>query len=295
MKNGVRAMLSGVFAAAALAAVAVEEGPVRILMIGNSFSTRMAAKLPPVIESMGRKIEISSLFIGGCSLKRHWENVEKASDPAFKPYRLTAYRSGKMAPEAKANIPDALKSGKWDIVTIQQSSAESWRPETYEPYTTKLIAKIRELAPQAKIVLQETWSYSKWDGRLKRWGFDQNAMYEKLHAAYGKIAKEHGLEVIPTGTAVQLFRKSLPVKYGERSNGGDVCGEDRFVQGKDGKWHHKGDSPHMNYRGDYLQSLVWAAKLFNLDVRNCTFAPKNIDVKDAALMREVAMNAVKGE
>ena len=35
-----------------------------------------------------------------------------------------------------------------------------------------MIAKIHELAPQAKILVQETWSYTPWDKRLKKWGIE---------------------------------------------------------------------------------------------------------------------------
>ena len=91
-------------------------------------------------------------------------------------------------------------------------------------YGDKLVAKIRELAPTAKIVVQETWSYTPWDRRLGKWKIDQNEMYERLHDAYADFASMYSFDVIPMGTAIQQWRRQLPVKYTENSYGGDVVG-----------------------------------------------------------------------
>jgi len=142
--------------------------------------------------------------------------------------------------------------------------------------------------------VQETWSYTPWDGRLAKWGFGQDEMYAKLHEAYAAFAKPYGFEVIPMGTAVQLWRKRLPVKYTENSFGGDVCGSAKFVE-KDGKWKPKGDVFHLNASGNYLQALVWTAKLFGADVTTCPYAPANLKGEKADLMKKVAMEAVKAK
>ena len=147
----------------------------KILMIGNSFSICNLWQMPQVAESMGKKLDIASLYIGGCSLERHWRNVEAAATNAtFRPYRFDRITDGiHVVEKGKANIPDALTLDKWNVVTLQQASHFSWDPATYHPWGDNLVAKIRELAPQAKIVVQETWSYPPWDKRLKKFGFDQ--------------------------------------------------------------------------------------------------------------------------
>lgn len=264
----------------------------KVLTIGNSFSVQMVSAMPPVARDMGLELDICSLYIGGCTLERHWKNV---CNPTNKPYKVTRNTLGTAAKACKGNIPDMLKADKWDIVTIQQGSHESWKPESYHPYGDNLVKTIRELAPQAKIVVHETWSYTPWDGRLKRWGIDQDGMYAKLHAAYGDFAKQYGFEVIPTGTAVQLWRKELPVKYEEASLGGDVVGSLKFKKDEaTGKVGHKGDPFHMNAAGNHLQALVWTAKLFGADVTACKYAPKSIGGEKAELMRKIAMKVVKG-
>ena len=262
----------------------------KILMIGNSFSAQMVPSMPPVAKSLGLKIDVCSMFIGGCTLERHWKNI---SAPTSTPYRVTrASTKGTKHKAYKGNIPAVLTSEKWDIVTIQQGSHLSWQPESYHPWGDNLVKYIREKAPHSKIVVHETWSYTPWDGRFAKWKIDQNQMYEKLHAAYADFAKGYGLAVIPTGTAVQLVRKELPVKYTENSLGGDVVGSCKFVE-KDGKWTPRGDVFHMGRDGNYLQALVWTAKLFGADVTKCGYAPKGMSAERAEFLRKIAMKAIE--
>ena len=241
----------------------------KILMIGNSFSICNLWQMPQVAESMGKKLDIASLYSGGCSLERHWRNVEAAATNAtFKPYRFDRITYGKHVVEKdKANIPDVLTMDKWDVVTLQQASHFSWNPATYHPWGDNLVAKIRELAPQAKIVVQETWSYPPWDKRLKKFGFDQVEMYARLHDAYAAFAGKYGFDVIPVGTAAEFApdRNTLFTK----------------------------PDFHFNRIGEYLQGLVWTAKLFGVDVTKCPYRPEWLDAARAEELKVAAMEAVR--
>ena len=268
---------------------------VKVLMIGNSFSICVLNHLPLLAEDRGVKLDIGSLYIGGCTLERHWANVTNTAAD-FRPYAYDLYDRGKrIVFQSHRNVCEVLAGTKWDIVTIQQGSHESWRKESYHPYGDNLIAKIRELAPQAKIVVQETWSYTPWDKRLAKWGIDQNGMYAKLHAAYGDFAKQYGLQVIPFGTAVQAWRRQLPVKYGENSLGGDVVGggyedpKDHFKRNAENKWVPNCDVFHLGRRGEYFQALVWAKALFDVDVSEVGYKPDYVTDDEAALMKKIAM------
>ena len=148
---------------------------VKVLMIGNSFSICVLNHLPKIAEESGEKLDLASLYIGGCTLKKHWTNATNVTDRTFRPYRYDRVVRGKRIVDgAKRNVLEVVAGTKWDIVTVQQGSHESWKPESYHPYGDNLIAKIHELAPQAKILMQETWSYTPWDKRLKKGGIDQN-------------------------------------------------------------------------------------------------------------------------
>ena len=298
-----RRALSVVAAVAALASVGgcasgrSEPGLTKVLMIGNSFSISCLQHLPKVAESCGVGLDLASLYIGGCSMERHWSNIEKADgDPSYRPYRYDRYKRGSLVEKGVRNIQETLASVPWDIVTIQQASHESIKTETFSPFGDKLVATIRKYAPQAKVVVQETWSYTPWDKRLAKWGITQDEMYAKLHAAYGSFAKGHGFAVIPMGTAVQEWRRRLPVKYTENSFGGDVVGgrgqaaRDRFKRTADNKWVPNCDVFHLNGRGAYLQALVWAAALFDdVDFEKMDYRPDFVTEADAKLMREIAV------
>ena len=268
---------------------------VKVLMIGNSFSICVLNHLPLLAEDRGVKLDIGSLYIGGCTLERHWANMPNTAAD-FRPYAYDLYDRGKrIVFQSHRNLREVVAGTKWDIITIQQGSHESWRKESYHPYGDNLIAKIRELAPQAKIVVQETWSYTPWDKRLAKWGIDQNGMYAKLHAAYGDFAKQYGLQVIPFGTAVQAWRRQLPVKYGENSLGGDVVGggyedpKDHFKRNAENKWVPNCDVFHLGRRGEYFQALVWAKTLFDVDVSEVGYKPDYVTDDEAALMKKIAM------
>ncbi|MBR1920607.1 MAG: DUF4886 domain-containing protein [Kiritimatiellae bacterium] len=260
----------------------------KVLMIGNSFSICNLKQMPPVAEAMGCKVDLVSLYIGGCSLERHWNNVVAAStNEAFRPYKVT-WRYASLAdqskvpfaaalgegldwqknPERRGNIPAMLAGDTWDVVTIQQASHFSWDSSTYHPYGDNLVAKIRELAPQAKIVVQETWSYPPWDRRLKKFGFDQVEMYARIHDAYASFAAKYGFDVIPVGTAAEF----VPAR------------ETLFSR----------PDFHFNRDGEYLQGLAFTATLFGADVRACPYRPAWMDSKRAEEIKNAVMDAVEG-
>ena len=211
-------------------------------------------------------------------------------------------------------MTDMLVAEKWDVVTIQQASGKSAFYDMYQPYADNLIAKIRELAPQAEIVIQETWSYSPYDKRLAKWKMTPKEMYESLRKAYAQLAAKHKLRTIPTGDAIQLFRERLPVEYGKLLTAdeiaaikkpatidfhGDVTGASEWKKGRKGAqkdWDEiklRVDSAHLNRRGNYLQACVWAGFLFNVDPTTFTYRPKSLLEADAKLVRECARDALK--
>ena len=277
MANGVRStvvkkiLVLAVALATALSGFA-EEKPLKVLMIGNSFSISCLRYFPKVAEASGCRLDLASLYIGGCSLERHCRNIEAAAKkPGFSPYRFDRVVEGRRVVEkGTANIPDALSMDKWDVVTIQQASHFSWDKASYHPWGDTLVAKIRELAPQAKIVVQETWSYPPWDKRLKKFGFDQAEMYTRLHGAYHEFAGKYGLDVIPVGTAAERCpdRNSLFTKPDFHFNHGE---------------------------GEYLQALVWTAKLFGVDVCTCGYRPRKLSAARADVLKAAAMSAVRGK
>ena len=301
---------------------AVQAKSLKVLMIGNSFSVCALKQWPQVAKDAGDTLDLASLMIGGCPLEKHWANVEKADDKAFKPYGFSWNYASEAKPTEgplakygrRINLPEALGADKWDIITIQQASGQSAFYEKYQPFADKLIAKIRELAPQAEIVIQQTWSYAPYEGRLATWKMTPVDMYTALKKAYGQLAEKHSLRQIPTGDAVQRYRHILPVDYGTLLTKaeiaalakpalvdfhGDVTGRSYWGKGRKG---HKDadvvklrmDCAHLNPEGEYLQALVWQARLFGTDVTKLAYKPDFLAAERAVKMRQAAMDAVNG-
>lgn len=260
----------------------------KVLMIGNSFSICLLKQLPQCVAAApGCELDLCSLYIGGCSLETHWRNVERtAADSGFRPYAIQWNYHGvdnaadapvaAAAVRGKASVQAALSADRWDVVTIQQASHFSWRPETYEPFGGNLLKTIRELAPQARVMVQETWAYTPLDGRLAKWGIDQREMYESIEKAYAAFAARHGLAIIPVGGAVQRFRRRHPAPDGIT---GDPCGSPSG-----------NDKFHLNREGEYLQACVWLSSLYGFDARKTTYRPPFIEEARAAAMRDCAMS-----
>lgn len=296
----------------ALAMCQAEARQLKVLAIGNSFSQSLMEELPNAAAAYpGCELDLVNLMIGGCTLERHWKNVEKATkDPLFRPYAVSVSYAfdkerGTQLPK-KANVPEMLTADRWDIVTIQQGSRQSFSYESYQPFAGKLIARIRELAPQAEIRIQQTWSYSPYSQRLGPRGLTPESMFAGIKSAYDMLASESGLALIPMGDAVQLYRERLPVKYGkvlstnevaalsypaDVSFGGDVVGSASLGK-KTGKVRI--DPHHLNAEGKYLQACVWLSSLFDVDVTKLAYEPpiKDFAVR-ARLMRECAAEAVQ--
>ena len=280
------------------------EKPLKVLMIGNSYSICVLKEAPQIAKSMGKKLDIASAAIGGCSLSRHANNLNATNLPYLVTCNYCGVTDVKKTPLAAVcvkeanwagNLRSVIAADKWDVITIQQASHASWNEKTYHPHVDKLIAAIRELAPQAEIRIQQTWSYCKGDSRICNratmgpgsWEFDQTGMYERLTANYRKIAEENRFKVIPTGLAVQKFRQMKNIADYE----GDVVGN--VAPSKEDPKKLAGDKIHLNSRGEYLQGLVWVGALFNADVTTCAYKPTGMEDDLATALRNCAAVALK--
>ena len=262
-------VLCGVLLAAS---VCCDAKPLKVLSIGNSYSFSAFRQTPAVAKACGCELDLCAIGIGGCTLERHARNIEfYESCPTSRPYGVKVFWTSPDRPALKGStsIQLALAAAKWDVVTIQQASHASFQPDAYHPFGDKLVSTIRRLAPQAKIMLQETWSDDPAASRLKGFDLTSRQMYAALHRCYADFAKANGLEVIPTGTAVEFARDIAP------------------LQPKDKK--------HLGPVGEYLQALTWTAALFKTDVTDCTYVHEGVTTEQAQAFKRAVVRAIKGE
>ena len=293
----------------AFAALSAKE--LKVLMIGNSFSNSVLRYFPLIVEaSKEHKLTLANAYIGGCTLERHCQNIDdEKTNPKGTPYTFNFV--GKKTTRAK--LSDMIKAEKWDIITIQQGSTHSPYKEKTHDLAQKLINFVKELAPQAEIVVHQTWAYradAPWFKGPKP-KMTRQKMHDMLTANYTELAQKHNFRMIPVGNAVQLFREKLPVKEVAYTaadlkklkqpetidiTGGDVVGSMKWTQDRKDKKKIvlKVDKTHLNDAGAFMQGCVWYMVLFNAKAADIkyNYVPKNNNV-NVKLLLECAEEAVK--
>ena len=234
----------------------------KILSIGNSFSQDAQRYLHRLAKADGSAIKAVNLYIGGCSLYRHYINM--LDDNAAYDFEFNGEKTG-----IKVSIRQALVSDSWDYITLQQVSHQSARPESYSPYIEALADYVRKYCPHAKILMHETWAYE--DGSVKLEGLGDFATAEDMLSAivdsYKLAAEKIGAAgIIPSGECMMAA-----VKAGI------------------GKIHR--DSYHASLgAGRYLLALCWYKWLTGRDISANGFNELDEDV--SAEERAIIIDAV---
>ena len=182
----------------------------KILSIGNSFSQDAQRYLHRIANAAEYSIKNVNLYIGGCSLRTHYFNILE-NEKKYQ-FEFNGENTGIFV-----TVKEALISDNWDIVTLQQVSVDSGHWETYQPYLSELATYVRKYAPQAKLLIHQTWAYDNNDlPKLERAGFaTAKEMYEAARATYKKAAEEIGADgIIPAGYAVnQAIQNGISCPY----------------------------------------------------------------------------------
>ncbi|MCL2362464.1 MAG: DUF4886 domain-containing protein [Defluviitaleaceae bacterium] len=191
----------------------------KILAIGNSFSSDATRYLHEISIAGGVPIKVVNLYIGGCSLATHYKNMNN-DDKAYM-LEFNGYETG-----FYASIREALQSDTWDYVTMQQASHFSPNYDTYTPYLQALSDYVKLHAPKAKQVFHRTWGYEMGSHRLcEELGYDSHgAMFGDIKTASDRAIKEVGIAaVIPSGELIEkmvsagivpIYRDTFHLSYG---------------------------------------------------------------------------------
>lgn len=173
-----------------------------VLAIGNSFSQDATRYLHDIAAADGVTLHVANLYIGGCSLERHYRNMlsgERAYELQYDGH-LTGFH---------VSLQEALLNRAWDVVTLQQASPYSMDEDSYFPYIAKLYAYVKKCVPKAKILIHQTWAYEDGSDRLYNVAhFDTAAeMFAATERAYAYAHEVLGTDgIIPSG---KLFRSLL--------------------------------------------------------------------------------------
>jgi hypothetical protein len=268
---------------------------VRLLSIGNSFSLNATHYLGDIAAAEGDVLVHHALSVGGASLEFHWRKFEAHEHDPKSAEGL--YPDGR-------SLKDELLSAHWDYVTIQQASFYSHDISTYRPFARQLRDLIHHLAPDAEVLMHQTWEYRYDDPNRS---LPPDKMYPALKNAYASIARELGLRLIPVGDAFHLinadpkngFQTPLSpidpskLKYPQLpAQPHSLNWGWQWKQQPDGTMALLLDGHHANTAGEYLGACVWYEVLFGRSAQGNSFVPIGLDPAYAKFLQDTAHQAV---
>lgn len=242
---------------------------VKVLAVGNSFSQDATTYLRSMALADGVDFRVANLFIGGCSLERHYNNTLSGA----KDYLLTYYTPDLIYDLHPVDLTFALEAADWDFITVQQVSGNSGKYETFEPFAAGLIRFIRQHCPQAEILLHQTWAYqSDYPGIISNGYGTQEKMYLNIREAYEQFSADYGnARIIPSGEA---WHKARATAIGDNLN------RDGF---------------HGNIKGRLLAGWVWYETFTGISPLESRYDAKTADPaltdEEIGLLKQAAHDA----
>ena len=246
----------------------------KILSVGNSFAVDTTEYAPRIAQSLGfESVYIGTLYIGGCSIRRHYENAQ-ANAQAYKYYTNDGDGWREIL---NVGMEDAIKSEEWDFISIQHGTGDGSRYTCEESYEKlpELIEYIKEKAsPRTKIAFNMAWVMEP-DGthpEIRSYNGDQLRMYENLTTVTERVVvPTRGLDIVsPVGTAIQNARATGKL--------GCLC-RDGF---------------HLSYtKGRYIAAMTFICALTQMNPKDVTFIPEGINDEDREIAIVCTANAIK--
>lgn len=276
---------------------------VKLLTVGNSFTRNATRFLGELAEAAGHRLTHKSLIIGGSALERHAKKaIAYERDARSKQSR---YADGE-------SLQEALQTDAWDFVTIQQVSIKSHDINTYQPHASQLADIVHRYAPQAQLLVHQTWAYRKDDPRFSGHSDDpaepktQREMYDGLSKAYRTITAELAAKRIPVGDAFwiadndQTFGFRVDAAFDPEAADAQSLPDQTHSLHVGYRWQNRNGQPklrmdghHANVAGEYLGACVWFASLFDQSPVGNSFVPQGLSSAYAAFLQQVAERAVQ--
>ncbi|WP_314948532.1 DUF4886 domain-containing protein [Hoylesella shahii] len=253
--------------------MAFADRPLKLLAIGNSFSEdAIEQNLFELAAATGHQMVIGNMYIGGCSLERHWGNAQ-SNKPDYDYRKIDI--DGKMTRTANYTLDKALRDEQWDYVSLQQVSQLSGMYNSFQPHLDSLIAYVRARVPATtKLIWHVTWAYTQnsTHGGFANYDRNQDKMYRAIVEGAQRLKKENAQFslFVPVGTAIQNARTSFV---------GDHLNRDGF---------------HLDLvLGRYTAACTWFECLFGTKVVGNRYAPKGLNKAQKAVAQWAAHLAVE--
>lgn len=250
---------------------AANKDTVKVLAIGNSFSEdAIEQHLSALVRAEGLNVIICNMYIGGCSIDRHVENL-RGNKPEYRYRKFDV--DGKMTEAWGYTLDKVLAEEDWDYVSLQQVSQSSGMPESYA-LLPELVEFVKARIPEdAVLMFHQTWAYAPKSnhGGFKNYDNDQTKMYNAIVSTVKQEAPKVGIKlIVPSGTAIQNARTS--------SLGKDLT-RDGF---------------HLSFvHGRYIASCTWLEAVFGVNPIGNSYCPEGMTPEECRLAQKAAHKAVK--
>lgn len=257
--------------------VVAVQAQIRVLGIGNSFSEdALEQNISEIAVSEGVPMVIANLYIGGCSIDRHLENIE-GNKPLYRYTKFDA--TGKRSIQEKVALESVINDEKWDYISVQQVSGQSGIYESYARLP-ELISWIKKKVPGAKILLHHTWAYAvvSKHADFPNYESSQVTMFSDICKTVQRVKSDNRIEVaVPSGPAIQYLREAT------------------------GDYNQTRDGYHLSLgMGRYTASCTWFATLTGRSITNLKYRPDGSNTRttaitdaEAKVCRQAAAKAVR--
>ncbi|MBQ2933618.1 MAG: DUF4886 domain-containing protein [Clostridia bacterium] len=244
----------------------------KILSISNSYGKNALWELYDICKAEGVKnVDIAVMYIAGCSLDQHWENIQKGNAA----YEVFRNNNGNWTSTKNCTIDSLLAEGDWDVITTQNSSGLSGKADGYKNLNN-VADYIKEKCPNSKLIWHLIWGYqngSKWL-TPNSYNGDEKFMYESIVNCTNDIVIPSGKfdSVAPVGAAIMNARTS-----------------------KLKNSVHLDDGSHLSEEfGYYIAAFTWYCHLTGQDVYDTNFAVNGmISSEELNITVESAKNAIE--
>lgn len=250
---------------------AAQQDTLKILAIGNSFSEdAIEQHLSPLVRAEGLNVIICNMYIGGCSIDRHVENL-RGNKPEYRYRKFDV--NGKVTEKWGYTLEAVLAEEDWDYVSLQQVSQSSGMPETYA-LLPELVEFVKARVPEdAVLMFHQTWAYAPGSnhGGFVNYDRDQMTMYQAIVKTVNQEVPKVGISlIIPSGTAVQNARTS--------ALGNDLT-RDGF---------------HLSFtHGRYIAACTWLEAVLGVNPVGNSYCPEGMTAQECRLAQKAAHKAVR--
>ncbi len=179
---------------------------VKILCLGNSFTIDAMAYVPFILRTLAPQVrlKLGMLYDGGATLQNHYEYHFKDSLDYGYFYKYKG--SDKWRNTKNYQLKKALDDEEWDIIMLQQGSAEARDYALYQPYLDSIIVCLNDTINHPfKIAWLSIPAYGEGYGPLN--GSTSNEMFYDIMACTDSVMTQTKIDYLfPCGTAIQNAR-----------------------------------------------------------------------------------------